>query len=346
MRIVEGLTYDDVTLKPRFSEISNRDEKNVSLLCGLGPVSMKLPIVSSPMDTVTEEEMISAMRLHGGLGIVHRFNTIEEQVGIVKRSGAVAAAIGMTGNFVERAHALVDVGVGILCVDTAHGHCDAMRSCLSKLRNVFGNDIHVMAGSIATEEAAIDLCRWGADSLRVGIGGGSICSTRLQTGFGVPNLTALLETVRGVAYARQYHNVSKNIKIIADGGIRKSGDMIKALAAGADLVMLGSMLAGTNEAPGELLKTQDGPKKVYRGMASREAQHDWRGSASAPEGVSAMIPYKGPVSQVLDPIPGWLRSGFSYNGARNVHQLRQNAEFYKQSNAGVVEGHTHIDYVK
>lgn len=346
MRMVEGLTYDDVNLKPKFSDIPNRDEENISLLCGLGPVSMKLPVISSPMDTVTEGDMVLAMRKHGGVGIVHRFNTIEEQAAVVAECGAEAAAIGMVGDFLQRAKVLVENGVKILCIDTAHGHHENMRAALSVLRQVFGNDVHIMAGSIATEEAAADLCRWGADSLRVGIGGGSICSTRLQTGFGVPNLTAILDVVRGIGYYNQYYGGSKKIKIVADGGIRKSGDMVKALAAGADFVMLGSMLAGTDEAPGEIIDTDGGLVKNYRGMASREAQRDGNHSTKSPEGVSVRIPYKGSVDHVLNPLPGWLRSGFSYVGARNVHQLRQNAEFYVQTAAGVLEGHTHIDYVK
>lgn len=346
MKIVNGYTYDDVTLKPKYSEIEHRDEKNISLLCGLGPVSMRVPIISSPMDTVTEIDMIMSMRQFGGLGVLHRFNTIEEQEQIAKVCSADAAAIGMTGDYLERAEALYNAGVRIFCIDTAHGHHKNMKLALEKLQMKFSRNIHIMAGSIATEQAAIDLACWGADSLRVGIGGGSICSTRLQTGFGVPNLTAIMDVARGVGWAKEYAGVRNKVKIIADGGIRKSGDMLKAFAAGADFVMLGSMLAGTDETPGALIETSEGIKKEYRGMASREAQHDWRGSATAPEGVSTRIPYKGSVDNVLHPIPGWIRSGFSYAGARNIHEFRNNVEMYLQTNAGVLEGHTHIDYVK
>lgn len=343
MIIHEGLTYDDLTLKPKLSDIPNRNESNISLMNNLGEIQFTLPVISSPMDTVTEGDMVLAMRNHGGLGIVHRFNEILEQAAITRECGAEAAAIGMTGDYLERAWVLVENGVKILCIDTAHGYHMQMKRAIESLRNQHGNNVHIMAGSIATEEAAAALCDWGADSVRVGIGGGSICSTRLQTGFGVPNVTAIHEARLAVS-SHNYRNKA-DVKIVADGGVRKSGDMIKAFALGADFVMLGSMLAGTDETPGELLETQDGPKKKYRGMASREAQHNWRGTSSAPEGVSVMIPYKGPVDKVLENLPGWLRSGFSYVGARNVRQLRERAEFYRQSVAGVAEGQTHINHI-
>jgi len=347
MKITEGLTYDDISLKPKYSEIPNRDEKNVSLLCSLGSHSMRLPVISSPMDTVTESDMVIAMQNHGGLGIVHRFNTIEEQVDIVSESDAQAAAIGMTGDYLERTHALLENGVKILCIDTAHGHHSHMKTAIQVLKRRYGNEVHIMAGSISTADAAQDLSRWGADSLRVGIGGGSICSTRLQTGFGTPNLTAIIDAKRGVGQA-QYMGLARNVKIIADGGIRQSGDMLKAFAAGADFVMLGSMLAGTTETPGIVHQSGNGfsrGRKVYRGMASRQVQKE-RGSTSAPEGISVDIPYKGGVDKVLEPIPGWIRSGFSYVGARNIIEFRERVEAYKQTRAGVLEGHTHIEYVK
>jgi len=339
--ISQGLTYDDVTLMPKFSDIESRSEENISLSNNLGDVELSIPIISSPMDTITEAEMVDAMDAHGGLGVVHRFNTIEEQKRIVLDSRAKAAAIGMTGDYLERALVLVASGVKILCIDTAHGHHATMKICIENLRQEFGDSVHIMAGSIATYDGAAALIQWGADSLRVGIGGGSICSTRLQTGFGVPNLTALMLA----ALAKRTQNVDREIKIIADGGIRKSGDMVKALAAGADFIMLGSMIAGTSETPGELIDAP-GLNKIYRGMASREAQHDWRGTASAPEGVSKVIPYKGPVSSVLGPVPAWIRSGLSYCGARNVKELQERAEFFQQTAAGVLEGQTHIDYAK
>lgn len=338
-----GLTYDDVSLEPAYSEVRHRDEINVSLLCELGGLQMQLPVIAAPMDTVCEGDMVTVLKKHGALGIVHRFNSIGEQAAIVAECGADAAAIGATGDYLERAKVLVDNGVKVLCIDTAHGHHFNMKSALFILRKHLGDDIHLMGGSIATGAAAADLCRWGADSLRVGIGGGSICSTRLQTGFGVPNLTAIENVVKAVKFYNSDKPKRKRVSIIADGGIRQTGDMNKAFAAGADFVMCGSMFAGTNESPGSLEKDVDGsPCKTYRGMASREAQQDWRGFAVAPEGISVKIPWKGTMNQILTNIAGNIRSGFSYVGATNIEEFRENTWFRKQTLAGTKEGETHI----
>lgn len=332
-----ALTYDDVTLAPKLSDIPHRNEENIKISSYLGPVRMNLPVISSPMDTVTEGTMAIAMRQHGGLGVIHRYNSPNEQAAIVSECNAEAAAVGMTGDFLERAQILVEAGVRILCIDTAHAHHANMKNALETLRKEFGDDVHLMAGNVATGQGAYDLANWGANSIRVGIGGGSICSTRLQTGFGVPNLTAIMECAA---------ELDETHKIIADGGIRTSGDMIKAFAAGADFVMLGSMLAGTSQAPGEVIAGIDGPLKIYRGMASRDAQHGWRGTSSSPEGISVTIPFKGDVGEILTDLPGYIRSGFSYNGARNIEELRDNAEFVIQTNAGIGEGKTHIDSIR
>ena len=335
----ETLAYSDVLLEPQFSDIKSRSEINIaSLLHGSGPLTrLSLPIISSPMDTVSEEKMGVAMWHAGGLAVVHRYNTIEEQValldGIIVRGGAnAAAAIGTTGDYLDRAEALYDTGVRILCVDVAHGHHVLMRQALYKLRQIFQEQVHIMAGNVATLEGYNDLVDWGADSVRCNIGGGSICSTRIQTGHGVPGLHTIIDCARS----------DRDAPIIADGGIRNSGDIVKALAAGADFVMLGSLLSGTDETPGDVINTREGKFKSYRGMASKDAQIEWRGRTASLEGIATTVPCKGPVNEVLDELERGIRSGFSYTGARTLTELQAKARFVRQTSSGQAESGTHI----
>jgi len=331
--IKETVTFDDLLLVPQYSEILSRKTIDLS-----SELDMKrkfdLPIVSSPMDTVTGATMASAMNKAGGFGVIHRYNSIEEQCDKIKRTnGTPAAAIGVTGDYLERAMSLVKAGCDILCVDVAHGHHALMRHALKTLRNTIGYDVHIMAGNVATLEAFNDLADWGADSIRVGIGGGSICSTRIQTGHGVPTLQSVMDCSRS----------DRTVALIADGGIKTPGDIVKALAAGADFVMLGSMLAGTAESPGEVFYAAPGKQvKSYRGMASVEAQIDWRGHTASVEGVSHTIPYKGSVVEILMGLEGSIRSGLSYTGALNLSELRSKSKFIKQTSAGQTESSTHI----
>jgi len=332
------LSFDDVLLVPKLSDIVSRSAIDIGNDLS-EQIHLSLPVISSPMDTVTESDMSIAMRNAGALGVIHRYNTIDEQCELVRGAiaggpGTVAAAIGVTGDFEERACALSDVGVNVLCVDIAHGHHCSMKNALTTLREIFGSSIHIMAGNVATLEGFNDLADWGADSIRVGIGGGSICSTRIQTGHGVPTFQSILDCAES----------DRDAKLIADGGIKTNGDIVKALAAGADFVMLGSMLAGTTESPGDIFIDRDDNKryKVYRGMASKDAQQEWRGKSSAPEGVSTTIPFKGSVKQVLSDMKGNIQSGFSYSGALNLPDLWGKAEFIKQTSAGQVESSTHI----
>lgn len=337
-----ALTFDDVLLVPKFSSIVSRSEVDLSL--NLGPsIQLSLPVISSPMDTVTEAEMAVAISKAGGLGIVHRYNSIDQQAKIAmeaKENGAkfVGAAVGSTGDFYERASELVKWGVDVVCVDVAHGHHQNVRDAIQKIKNHPSHyKFHLMAGNVATGKGFQDLSDWGADSIRVGIGGGSICSTRLQTGFGVPNLAAIFDCAQTQAYK------SGKTKLIVDGGIKNSGDMVKAFAAGAHFVMCGSMLAGTDESPGETFTDSNGVKmKNYRGMASREAQTDWRGKSSAPEGISTFIKHKGSVVPILQDIHGNIQSGYSYAGARNFHELAGKVQFIQQTSAGAAESFTHI----
>ena len=341
MTLSECLSYDDVLLIPQYSDIESRSEINIGLSLDIDH-NFSIPIVASPMDTVTEEEMAIKMGALGGMAILHRYNTIDEQVNMatqVRQSLPVdipvAAAIGVTGDYLERAQRLVDCGVTILCVDVAHGHHVLMRRALFSLKTSLSDDIHIMAGNVATREAFEDLVVWGADSIRVGIGGGSICSTRIQTGHGVSTLQSVMDCAE--------ISRSSGVSIIADGGIKNSGDMVKVLAAGAHMVMVGSLLAGTTETPGDIIKNKDGGDyKVYRGMASKEAKIKWRGKTSSLEGISTFVTCKGPVEQVIDELTTGIRSGFSYTGARSLNELHSKVKFIKQTNASMSESSTHI----
>ena len=330
-----ALSFDDVLLVPQYSEIFTRkDIKIQQKLKGLHP--LRLPIISSPMDTVTEDRMACAMHKEGGVGIIHRYNTVVEQASMVaevRMSGhQVGAAIGVGDTSIERAKALVEAGVNFLCIDVAHGHHAKARYALQVLKNTFGDEVHLMAGNVATLEAFNDLADWGADSIRVGIGGGSICSTRIQTGHGMPTLQSVMDCAES----------DRDVTLIADGGIRTSGDIVKALAAGADFVMLGSLLAGTDETPGQVINTKNGREKIYRGMASKEAQRSWRNRVSSIEGVSHTVPLKGPVADVLGELRTGITSGISYSGADSVLSLQSRATFIRQTQSGQVESSTHI----
>ena len=336
-----ALTYDDVLLVPQYSNIESRKEVKIGNNLD-DEIYLSLPIISAPMDTVTEDEMSCAIYNSGGLGVIHRYNTIKEQSEMVKKVkekslffGEVitAAAVGVTGDFEERACALYDAGAEVICIDVAHGHHILVKNALEKLRSIFGYNIHIMAGNVATRKGFEDLSDWGADSVRCNVGGGSICSTRIQTGHGIPGLQTIMDCAIS----------DRSAKVIADGGIRSSGDIVKALAAGADFVMLGSMLAGTKESPGYILQEKDGSKhKKYRGMASKDAQMDWRGKYSSNEGISTRIPYKGTVISVLKDLENGITSGFSYSGAKDIIDFQTRAKFVKQTSAGLVESKTHI----
>ena len=251
---------------------------------------------------------------------------------LVNPDSPVAAAIGTTGDYLERAVALVGHGAKILCVDVAHGHHVLMKLAFLKLREILGDTVHIMAGNVATLEGYNDLVDWGADSVRCNIGGGSICSTRVQTGHGVPGLHTIIDCARS----------DRNAPIIADGGIRNSGDIVKALAAGADFVMLGSLLSGTDETPGDIINTREGKFKAYRGMASKDAQVEWRGRTASLEGIATTVPCKGPVVDILLELERGVRSGLSYSGARTITELQAKARFIRQTSSGQTESGTHI----
>jgi IMP dehydrogenase len=334
----QTIAFDDVLLQPQYSDITSR--KEVSLSAPLDNLrKLKIPIIASPMDTVSEWKMASSLSSMGGMAIIHRYNSIEEQADQVKNALAVpdctivGAAVGVSGDFVERAVRCYEAGAKVICIDVAHGDHAMVKTAIASLREQLGMNIHIMAGNVATPEGFNRLADWGANSIRVGIGGGSICSTRIQTGHGVPTLQSIIDCAR----------TDRDAILIADGGIKNSGDIVKALAAGADVVMLGSLLAGTDETPSETFRDRDGRCfRAYRGMASAEAQKAWRGKTCSLEGVSTTIPCKGSVKNVVEELLTGVRSGLSYSGARDISELQSKARFILQSHAASIESSTHI----
>ena len=333
-----SLSYDDVLLVPQYSDIRSRSEIDISTNLGRG-LDLKLPVIASPMDTISEAPMAIEMAKAGGVAIIHRYNSIDMQTRTIRMSKDlysddmhVGAAVGVSDDYLARAAAAIAGGATFLCVDVAHGHHILMKEALTNLRANWP-DIHIMAGNVATLQGINDLADWGADSVRCNIGGGSICSTRIQTGHGLPGLQTIIDCAK----------TDRNVKVIADGGIRNSGDIVKALAAGADAVMCGSLLAGTDETPGKMIEEKDGSRwKVYRGMASKEAQVSWRGRYSSHEGVSTTVPYRGKVKYVLKDLERGIRSGFSYSGVRDLSALHGVAKFTIQTGAGQAESRPHI----
>jgi IMP dehydrogenase len=330
-----GLTFDDVLIVPAKSEVrSRRDPQLTSKLTKKH--SIETPIISANMDTVTGPDMAIAMNQSGGIGILHRFATIEEQVGFVqavKNSGAklCSASIGVNTDYKERARALIQAGTNIMTIDIAHGHSAAMMDVMKWLKDEFP-EVEIIAGNMAMPEAARDLIEAGADAIKVGIGPGSMCTTRIITGCGVPQLTA-------IALCAEVAD-SYGVPVIADGGMRTSGDIVKAFAAGASTVMLGSMLSGTIETPGEI---QQG-RKQYRGMASKAAQVSWRGGVPegmAPEGESTFVNVKGHVKDVISELTGGIRSGMSYINATSISEIREKARFIEMSSSGFSESRAH-----
>jgi IMP dehydrogenase len=470
--IVQGLTFDDVLLVPKRSPIVSRSQTNLRTKLSRN-ITLNIPIISANMDTVTESGMAIALAREGGIGIIHRFMTIEDQVdeilkvkrsesvmieqpytikpdltvaeakkamtefsvsgllveeggklfGIITRRDItfeknnklkvselmtkdvitakagitidqakeilhnkrieklpviddkkhivglitskdilkmeeyphaskdrkgrllVGAAVGVKGDYLERTEALLEAGADIIVVDIAHGHSENAINTVHMIKKAFP-DCELIAGNVATGEGSNDLIKAGVDAIKVGVGSGSICITRVVTGSGVPQLTAVIDTVK---VARDY-----GVPIISDGGIRNSGDITKALAAGASSVMIGSLFGGTDESPGKTLVKNGKKYKMYRGMASfyaslgrkyREAGPQVVDSDDlndyVPEGVEAMVPYKGSVVEIIRQMAGGLRSGLSYCGAKTIPEMQKNVEFIKITSAGYIESQSH-----
>ena len=334
----EYLTYDDVQIIPKYSDINHRSDCDISTKVTKN-IDLQIPIVSSPMDTVTGYRMAQEMNELGGLGIIHRFNSIEEQASMVARVslGYVGGAVGVTGDYLERAQELVKNGCKVICIDVAHGHHQLVKEALEKIKNEVEGTFDVLVGNIASKEAARHLCEWGADGLRIGIGGGSLCSTRIQTGVGIPMVSSIRDCV---SVADEF-----DVPCMADGGIRNIGDVCKGLGSGADTVMLGSLLSGTKESPGMITKTGIWPNEVlqkkYRGSASLESKSD-RGESKNVEGVSRYTPYKGKVRRIITDIIDGLQSSMSYVGAHTIEEYQAKCEFVKVTNAGIIEAKPHL----
>lgn len=338
-----ALSFDDVLLVPQHNTIISRKDVDTSTKLSKH-LTLKIPVISSCMDTVTGPEMAIAMWNAGGLGILHRYNTIKQQFGMhhqVETAGAkCAVAIGMSGDYQERIKYLAEFGATIFCFDVAHGDSVMMEDAIKWFRSTFGWDYYtVIAGNVATGEGCARLIDAGANAIRVGIGGGSLCTTRIMTGHGVPTLQSLFD-----CYDYLWYKKYSEFCIIADGGIKNSGDIVKSLGAGAGAVILGQLLASTDEAPGEIIHTLDGKFKKYRGMASFDAQSDWRPEKReeiVPEGEDTILPCKGSVDKILYRLVGGLRSGMTYSGAGTIKELKDNTEFIRITSAGWAESKPH-----
>lgn len=341
----EALTYDDVLLVPQYSEILPAD---TSLRTRVGKVDLELPFLSAPMDTVTESAMAIAMATAGGIGIIHKNMSAEAQAKevakVVSKKLIVGAAVSVGDEQFKRAELLVKAGAVMLVVDSAHGHSKGILSQVTRLKKAFGKRVTIVGGNVATAEGTRALIKAGADVVKVGIGPGSICTTRIVAGVGVPQLTAVMDAV---AVAK-----GSKVSIIADGGIKYSGDVVKALAAGAHAMMAGGLFSGTDEAPGDIVTVEGKKMKTYRGMGSIDAmekgskdRYGQKGVSDkrklVPEGVVGYTPYKGSVSDILFQLAGGVHSGMGYNGAKDLATLRKVATFVRITNAGLKESHPH-----
>lgn len=358
----KGLTFDDVLLIPAESHVlPNEVDLSVKLADN---IKLNLPFISAGMDTVTESSMAIAMALQGGMGVIHKNMSIVAQAGEVATvkgvmlSGnftraavdeenklLVAAAVGVTSDTFQRAQALLEAGANAIVIDTAHGHSAGVLRKIKEIREHFPKAT-LIAGNVATAEGTKALFDSGVDIVKVGIGPGSICTTRIIAGVGVPQITAIYDAA---SVAREYGKT-----IIADGGIKYSGDIVKAIAAGGNAVMLGSMFAGTTETPGQIITDGDKKYKVYRGMGSIGAMAQSHGSSDryfqggvneanklVPEGIEARVEYKDDVSDTIFQLIGGLRSGMGYVGARNIDELINKAQFVQMTNSGLRESHPH-----
>jgi IMP dehydrogenase len=343
--IKEALTFDDVLMLPRYSNILPANT-NISLSL-TNKITLKVPFLSSAMDTVTESNMAIGMAKEGGIGVIHRNLKIKNQsleIKKVKRKKLlVGAAIGTNNEDLDRARSLLDNGADLIVIDTAHGHSSKVLTILSKIKKI-NNNVPICVGNIATAEAAKDLYNSGADIIKVGIGPGSICTTRMVAGIGMPQISAILEVKKALN--------KKKIKIISDGGIKFSGDIAKALAAGADAIMMGSIFAGTDESPGRKFKVKGKIYKQYRGMgsigamssgsANRYFQKNYKDKSKfVPEGVEGRVEYKGSVSKIIYQLQGGLRSSMGYIGAKNLGEIKKKAKFIKITKAGFYESMVH-----
>jgi len=350
--IKEALTFDDVLLIPKYSKILPSEVITSTALST--NLNLKIPILSSAMDTVTESSMAIAIANAGGIGVIHRNLNIKSQISEIKKVKSkkllVGAAVGAGPLEHKRVEAILKENVDLIVVDTAHGHTKKVAEIIRKIKKLKSKKTTLCAGNIATTEAAKFLIKLGVDIIKVGIGPGSICTTRLVAGIGVPQLSAILAARKGVG--------RKKVSIIADGGIKFSGDISKALTAGADAVMIGSLFAGTEESPGKIIKKNGKLFKSFRGMGSIGAMN--KGSADryfqakqketskyVPEGVEGLVKYKGTVEKIIYQLIGGLKSSMGYLGSKKIINLRNKTKFVKITKAGFYESMVHnIDEIK
>jgi len=344
--IKEALTFDDVTMAPKYSEVLPSEVDTSTKLSN--NLNLKIPLLTSAMDTVTESKMAIAIAKAGGIGVIHRNLDIKKQINEIRKVKKlkliVGAAVGAGPTELKRAEAILKEKVDLIVVDTAHGHSKKVAEIIKAIKKKKTNKTTLCAGNIATAEAAKFLIKLGVDIVKVGIGPGSICTTRLVAGIGVPQLSAILEVKKGIK--------NDKVKIISDGGIKYSGDLAKALSAGADAIMIGSLFAGTLETPGKLIKKNGKIFKNFRGMGSVGAMN--KGSADryfqvkqknvskyVPEGVEGLVKYKGDVKSIIYKLIGGLKSSMGYLGAKKVSYLKKNPNFVKITKAGFYESMVH-----
>lgn len=367
MKIREALTFDDVLLVPKESDILPKDVNLERKLTKR--ITLKIPLISSPMDTITEHKMAIAMALCGGLGVIHKNMSLEAQakeVEIVKNFNEIedinakvssvakpsvdekgkllaAAAVGISEDRYKRIEKLIEAGADIIVIDTAHGHSQNVLKAIKEIKKLYSN-IDLIAGNIATSDGAKALIDAGVDAIKIGIGAGSICTTRIIAGVGVPQLTAISDA----------SEIAKknNIGSIADGGIKYSGDIVKAFAIGADAIMAGGLFSSTYEAPGDVIIIDGKKYKPYRGMGSVGAMIQGskdryfqsevvNKSKFVPEGIEGVTEYKGHVADVVYQVIGGVRAGMGYVGAKTINELQEKAEFVKITNQGLAESHVH-----
>ena len=350
--IKEALTFDDVTMAPKYSEVLPSEVDTSSKLSG--NLTLKIPLLTSAMDTVTESKMAIAIAKSGGIGVIHRNLDIKKQIEEIRKVKKlkllVGAAVGAGPSELKRAKAILKEKIDLIVVDTAHGHSKKVAEIIKVIKKIKTNKTTLCAGNIATAEAAKFLIKLGVDIVKVGIRTGSICTTRLVAGIGVPQLSAILAVKKGIK--------NNKVKIISDGGIKYSGDIAKALSAGADAVMIGSLFAGSLETPGKLIKKNGKLFKSFRGMGSVGAMN--KGSADryfqikqkdaskyVPEGVEGFVKYKGDVKSIIYKLIGGLKSSMGYLGAKKVPNLKNKPNFVKITKAGFYESMVHnVDQVK
>ena len=336
--MTDAITYDDVLLVPSYNHWESRKVVDISMTDKSGKLHLELPLMTANMDSITEHAMANFISAKGGIGVIHRFMSIEDNVRIFKACNELAfVSIGCSELDLQRTEALRDAGAVFFCLDVAHAHARYVGKTLKRIRGLLGRDVCIMAGNVATYAGADYLASLSADIVKVGIGGGSVCTTRIKTGFGVPNLTAIKNCARA------------DRSVVADGGIRTPGDIVKAIAFGADFVMLGSMLAGTRPTPGRVITRRDEQGrehkvKVYRGMASSEAQDTFHGGMAewkTAEGVSLEVPYREDEEAIVADIVGGLRSGLTYGGSATIRELQRKLDFIRVTPAGRVESLAH-----